>query len=111
MNHRPSPQSPEGTDGPYRSIFDAAADGMILVDSKTGIVVEANPAACAMHGYSREAFIGLRAAALIHPDSQHVFGNYMRTVRSGASADTQVLAVRRDGSRRSARHRRRPSTV
>jgi PAS domain S-box-containing protein len=98
MNHRPSPRSPEGTDGPYRSIFDAATDGIVLADSQTGIVVEANPAACAMHGYSREAFLGLHAAALIHPDSQHVFGNYMRAIQSGASVDTQVLHVRRDGS-------------
>jgi PAS domain S-box-containing protein len=98
MNNRPTRASRESEEAPYRSIFDAATDGIILADSETGIVVEANPAACAMHGYSREAFIGLHAAAFIHPDSQHVFGNYMRTVRSGAAADTQVLHVRRNGS-------------
>jgi PAS domain S-box-containing protein len=98
MSHPPSPQSSEETDGPYRSIFDAATDGIVLADTETGIVVEANPAACAMHGYSREAFIGLHAAALVQPDSQHVFDNYMQTIRSGASADAQVLHVRRDGS-------------
>ena len=43
----------------YRSIFDAAIDGLIVHDLETGLVVEANPAACLMHGYTREEFIGL----------------------------------------------------
>ena len=98
MEHRQSPLSPEGTDEPYRNIFESASDALILTDSETGTVVEANPAAYAMHGYSREAFIGLHASVLIHPDSQHVFGNYMRAVRSGAAVDTRVLHVRRNGS-------------
>ena len=98
MNHPPSPQPPEGTEAPYRSIFDAATDGIVLVDLQTGIVVEANPAACAMHGYSREAFIGLHVAALVQPDSFHAFNNYMGTVRSGDASDTRVLHVRQNGS-------------
>ncbi len=98
MSHPPSPQSSEGTEAPYRSIFDAATDGIVLVDLQTGIVVEANPAAWAMHSYSREGFIGLHAAALVHPDSLHAFHNYMGTVRSGAAFDTRVLHVRKNGS-------------
>src|SRR5271157_3675527 len=47
----------------YRSIFDAANDGLIITDLETGLVVEANPAACMMHGYSREEFIGLQLTA------------------------------------------------
>ena len=37
----------------YRSIFDAASDGLIINDLETGRVVEANPAACKLHGYTR----------------------------------------------------------
>src|SRR4030065_2010850 len=98
MSNRPSRPSPEDEAGQYRSIFEAATDGLILTDAETGTVVEANPGAYAMHGSSREAFIGLPTAALIHPDSQHVFGNYTRAVRSGAVVDSRVLHVRRDGS-------------
>ena len=57
----------------YRSIFDAATDGLIINDLETGLVVEANPAACLMHGYTREEFIGLQLTGFIHPDSQHAF--------------------------------------
>ena len=43
----------------YRSIFEAVVDGLIIHDLETGLVVEANPAACLMHGYTREEFIRL----------------------------------------------------
>jgi len=92
--NRPSPEE----EGRFRGIFEAATDGLILTDVETGSVVEANPAACAMHGYPREAFIGLLPAAFIHPDSQHIFGNYIRDIRSGAVSEARVQHVRRNGS-------------
>jgi PAS domain S-box-containing protein len=98
MNVRLNDPSPESEPGSHRGIFDAASDGLILVDLETGIIVEANPAAVAMHGYTREAFLGLHAAALIHPDRRQVFSHYLRTVRSGPAVDARVLHLRRDGS-------------
>ena len=65
---------------------------------ETETVVEANPAVCAMHGYSREAFIGLQAMAFIHSDSQASFAKCMHSVRAGATSAVQVQHVRRDGS-------------
>jgi PAS domain S-box-containing protein len=82
----------------YRNIFDAAADGLITTDLETGRVVDANPAACAMHGRTREDFIGLLPAAFIHSDSQNVFRNYLRAIRSGDILDTQLTHLCRDGS-------------
>ena len=40
----------EEKEGQYRSIFDAANDGLVINGLETGRVVEANPAACRMHG-------------------------------------------------------------
>jgi PAS domain S-box-containing protein len=88
----------EEKEGHYRSIFDDAIDGLIVTDLKTGRVIEANPAACAMHGCTREEFIGLLPAAFIHPVSQNIFRSYLRAFRSGAAFDTRVLHVRRDSS-------------
>ncbi len=68
----------------YRSIFDAANDGVIIHDLETGCVVEANPAACLMLGYPREEFIGLSLTAFIHPDSQNLFSEYIRAFQSDA---------------------------
>jgi two-component system nitrate/nitrite sensor histidine kinase NarX len=71
---------------------------LIVTDLETGCVVEANPAAYMMHGYTREEFIGLQLAAFIHPDSQHGFSEYIQAFRSGVAFTTRVPHVRRDGS-------------
>jgi PAS domain S-box-containing protein len=82
----------------YRSIFDAANDGVIINDLESGLVVEANPAACLMHGYAREEFIGLQLSGFIHPDSQGAFSAYIRTFQSDGVFDTRILHVRKDGA-------------
>ena len=82
----------------YRSIFDTAVDGLIVHDLKTGFVVEANPAACLMHGYAREEFIGRLLTSFIHPDSQRAFREYIQTFQSDGVFDTRILQMRRDGS-------------
>src|SRR5215210_2175748 len=76
VNKSPNRPPSEEKEWLYRSIFDAANDGLIINDLETGLVVEANPAACMMHGYTRAEFIGLQLRAFIHPDSQHVFDEY-----------------------------------
>jgi two-component system nitrate/nitrite sensor histidine kinase NarX len=83
---------------PYHDIFDAATDGLIVTDLKTGRVLEANPAACAMHGCTRAEFIGQLPKIFIHPDSQYVFSKFLRNFQSGVAFDTHVLAVRQDGT-------------
>jgi two-component system nitrate/nitrite sensor histidine kinase NarX len=88
----------EEKEGQYRRIFDASTDGLIITNLETGLVIEANPAACAMHGYSRDEFIGLLPAGFIHPGSQNVFRNQLHAFRSSGVFDTRVLHVRRDGS-------------
>jgi PAS domain S-box-containing protein len=82
----------------YWNIFETATDGLIISDLKTGRVLEANPAACAMHGYARTEFIGLLPAEFIHPDSQKIFNKSLGEFRSGAAFDTRVLHVRPDSS-------------
>ncbi len=82
----------------YRSIFDAANDGLIITDLETGLVVEANPAACALHGYTRQEFIGLPLTAFIHPDSQYLFSEYIRSFQSDGVFDRRTQHVCRDGS-------------
>lgn len=98
MNKDPNRPPSEEKEGQYRSIFDAVTDGLIITDLETGLVVEANPAACAMHGYTLEEFIGLQLTAFIHPDSQHVFNEYIRAFQSDGVFDTRTLHVCRDGS-------------
>ena len=84
-------------EGLYQGIFNATSDGLIIHDLDTGLVVDANPAACAMHGYTYEEFIGLSPAAFIHPDSQYVFHEYLRDFSPEGVWDIRTLHLRRDG--------------
>lgn len=79
-------------DEQYRNIFDSINDGMIISDLETGLVIEANPAACKMHGYTREEFIEKPLTIYIHSESQVLF----RDVRT--FFDTRIMHVKRDGS-------------
>jgi len=82
----------------FLDIFDAAIDGLIITDLETCLVVEANPAASKMHGYTHEAFIGLPLTAFIHPDSQNGFNQDFGAVQPDGVFDTCTLHMRRDGS-------------
>jgi two-component system nitrate/nitrite sensor histidine kinase NarX len=83
-------------DSAYRAIFEASSDGLVINDAETGVVLEANPAFCQMHGY--DAMAGLHPTAFIHPNSQHLLADYVRAIRSGQEFRTRAQDVRRDGS-------------
>jgi PAS domain S-box-containing protein len=92
------PSQLEERDQPYWGIFEAVSDGLIIHDSETQHIVEANSAAAAMHGYTVEEFIGLPLAAYIHPDSQEDFIKSTQAVRSGVVINTPAVHLRCDGS-------------
>ena len=85
-------------DWQYRSIFDAATDGLIINDLETGLVVDANPEACLMHGFTLQEFIGLPLSGFVHADSQHAFAEYIRAFQLDGVFDTRIQHIRKDGS-------------
>ncbi|HEX6269357.1 MAG TPA: PAS domain-containing protein, partial [Anaerolineales bacterium] len=56
------PDSQLTSEAEYRNIFEAASDGLVIYDIGLDSVVEANPAACEMHGYTHQEFIGVNPA-------------------------------------------------
>jgi PAS domain S-box-containing protein len=42
----------------YRRLFEAAQDGILILDSETGMVQDVNPFLIKLLGYSRESFLG-----------------------------------------------------
>lgn len=99
MKRKPQSQlSTEDKEHPYRIIFEAANDGMIISDMETGRVVDANPAAIAMHGYTREEFIGLHLTAYIHPDNQRLFNESANEVQTEGMFDVPAVHLYKDGS-------------
>lgn len=82
----------------YHDIFESTSDGLMLNDLKTGRVVEANPAASAMHGYTHKEFLGLHPTTFIIPDYHGAFERYMEAAREGRPFRTHAIDVRKDGS-------------
>lgn len=80
----------------YRSIFEAASDGLVINDFETGRLLAANPAFCRMHGY--DDMTGMHPTEFIHPNSHHLFEEYIRTTRTGGEFRCQAQDVRRDGT-------------
>lgn len=81
----------------YRGIFEAVTDGLIILDDD-GAIVTANSAACRMHGYSYEEFVGLRPLTFVHPDHHDKFAEFHNTIKQEPNFQTGVVNVRKDGS-------------
>ncbi|HEY9526720.1 MAG TPA: PAS domain S-box protein, partial [Anaerolineales bacterium] len=92
------PDSPLSSDEEYRNIFEAASDGLVIYDIELDAVVEGNPAACELHGYTRQEFIGLNAAVFMLPDSHARFREQIRTAEPGSVFESLSVHIRRDGS-------------
>jgi len=59
----------------FRGLFEASADAVVVHDAATGIIHEANPAACALYGLARDALIGRDVTTLhgsVGPGAQRV---------------------------------------
>ena len=77
----------------YQSIFDAIFDGLLITDLDTGFIIEANPVAHMMHGYTRKNFIGLPLVSLVHKESLTTFNKDMLKFRTSGRFDTRVRHV------------------
>ena len=59
-------EEPSEGSAPFRALFDGLPDAVFIADPKTGLILDANPAASRLLGMPREELIGLNQAAL-HP--------------------------------------------
>lgn len=81
----------------YRGVFEATSDGLII-NAMDGTVVEANPAACEMHGYEYDEFVGIHPTEFVHPDYHAHVEDYIDTIRAGREFRAQAVDVRKDGT-------------
>jgi PAS domain S-box-containing protein len=106
------PASQLTTEEEYQNIFNAASDGLVIYDIGLDSVVEANPAACEIHGYTRQEFIGLNPEAFMPPESHALFKEDVRMAEPGRVFESLIIHKRHNGTtfytevRRSAIHYR-----
>ena len=62
----------------YRSLFEGNHAAMLLIDPATGAIVDANPAACAYYGYSREKLTALKITDINTLSADEVFAEMAR---------------------------------
>jgi PAS domain S-box-containing protein len=82
----------------YRSIFESVSDGLLIYDV-SGDLVDFNPAAYKMHGYTQDEFSQLQPVDFIHPDSMAFFKRYLRTIQGGKPVRGRAVDVHKDGSK------------
>ena len=85
----------------FKTLFDAAADAMLLVNS-TGHVVEANSAALELLEYSEEAILGLAVEALMpvgfrHHHHQHRDAFFKNPEKRSMGKGRDLVALSRTG--------------
>jgi len=81
----------------YRSIFESVNDGL-FIDTIEGEMIDFNPAVARMHGYTVEEFRDVPTMQIIHPDSLHLFQEFVETVKTGREYRCRAIDVRKDGS-------------
>ncbi len=82
----------------YRNIFEAAGDGLVIHDIATDVVVDANDAACEMHGYPRREFIGLHPVEFMLPESHTLYMEHTLKVEGVRAFEALAVHVRKDGT-------------
>jgi PAS domain S-box-containing protein len=81
----------------YRSIFDSASDGF-LVTNREGRILDVNPAAATMHGYSIEQLRGRPLSDLIPPSGSGETLEVLRILTEHGPVRIESQHRRKDGS-------------
>ncbi|MEW6585997.1 MAG: PAS domain S-box protein, partial [Nitrospirota bacterium] len=82
----------------YRSLIEQASDAIVLFDRELNIV-DANPMACRISGYSRDELIKLNAMDLLPPEDLATNALQLDRVLAGETVVNERRMVRKDGSR------------
>lgn len=85
-----------GSEARYRSVFDSATDGLIVMD-REGTILEANPAACAMHGRGPGELEGDRFEELIAPARREHWDEIVRQLDDDGTVTILSEHVTREG--------------
>lgn len=81
----------------YRNIFESTSDGMVIIDP-AGRLLDANPAACKMSGYTYDEFLRENPFSFIRDDERQPLERFFLAVRNGHRMERQAVGVRKDGS-------------
>ncbi len=64
----------------YRSIFTAVKEAIFIADNYTGNIIDANPSACELYGYSKEEILNMNRTDFV-ADIDTMFVNIQKNIR------------------------------
>ncbi len=83
----------------FKNLFENAKDAVLLTDTKTGIIVNANSAACTLLGRPKEEIIGMHQIELHPPELVDYYKqNFREHVEKGYIASEEMVVQRADGN-------------
>lgn len=82
----------------YQTIFENAYDA-IFIESLSGQILDVNPAACSLTGYTREELLTMNVSQLLPPNDQLRILTVMRQEFEKGSSSFSGVNLRKDGSR------------
>jgi len=86
------------TEQNFRDLFNSAADGFVI-RTLDGKAVEANPAVCAMYGYSKQEYLRLPMDKIVHPKSMSLYVKFKESMIQGKPIySDDARGIRKDGS-------------
>ena len=91
----------EESEARYRHLFESAADAIFIIDldgGRIGKILQANPAAAAMHGYSVEELQSMNARELIAPDALQRSPVSNERVLGGQWVRSEINHRKKDGT-------------
>ena len=81
-----------------RNLFDSAPDAIMVEDFK-GLVLDANPAASALHGYTREKLVGMNIRDLVPQDSLSNVEDRIEQIKTGELSEFSSWLLTKDKQR------------
>ncbi len=81
----------------YWDIFNISGDAIFILDMN-GNIVDVNPAACKLYGYSRDEFFKLEPEDLIHSDYHSLFNEFFDRIFQEGELSSEAKNIRKDGT-------------
>ena len=82
----------------HRSIFDNATDGIIVLD-KNGVIINVNQKACEIHGFDKNALIGIDISLLEAKADREKYDERMSRILNGESLIYETEHYKKDGNK------------
>ena len=82
----------------YRKMIERASDGIFAIDTETGLILEANPRAEEMTGYTKEELVGMHVKDLHPPgDAPEVEAVFNKVITTGEGASNNLCFLTKTG--------------